>query len=131
MNINEYIARTETLISLSPLVASYTLTIDRKTAEIAFLSGKIELRDGSSLDFKEFIEQIDEKIEKYKYGYNYRREEIVLFRYDNALDPRARHLDSYPRHKHTQNGELIAAQAMTLDDVLEEIEELIFASGEG
>lgn len=116
MNINEYLARTETLISLSPLVASYTLTIDRKTAEIAFLSGNIELRDGSTLDFKEFIEQIDESIEKYKYGYNYRREETVIFRYDNALDPRARDLASYPHHKHAQNGELIAAKAITIDE---------------
>ena len=131
MNLNEYLVGIETLLSAAPLVVSYTLTIDRKTAEMAFLSGKIDLRDGSVLDFKEFVEQTDERIAKYKYGYNYRREEIVIFRYDNALDPRARDLDSYPHHKHTQAGELIAARVMTLDDVLEEIEELIFGLGEG
>lgn len=126
MNLDEYLVEIETLLSSSPLIVSYTLIIDRKMTDIVFLSGKIELRDGSVLDFKEFVEQTVSGIEKYKYGYNYRRDEIVIFRYDNARDPRARHLASYPHHKHTQDGNVIAAQAMTLDDVLAEIEELIW-----
>lgn len=102
MNIDDYVAHIERCLSTKAIVASYTLNIDRKTQEIVFLSGKIACRDGSAMDFKEFIEETEAGSVKYKYGYNYRRDAHVLFRYDNAPDPRARTLASFPHHKHTQ-----------------------------
>ena len=57
MNISDYIAELEALINSSKIVSSYNLTIDRKTADIASVSGKINFRDGTTLDFKEFVEE--------------------------------------------------------------------------
>jgi hypothetical protein len=79
LNIDEYLTQLEHTISSSPIVSNYILTIDRKTENMAFISGKIEMR----------------------YGYNYRKRTEVIFRYDNAPDPRARNLSTFPHHKHT------------------------------
>jgi len=73
LNINEYISKLEALLHSPSIIASYQLNIDRKSSEIAFISGKIEFRNGTFLDFKEFIENTDKGIEKYKYAYNYRK----------------------------------------------------------
>ena len=88
MSIDEYISQFESTISSFSVVTSYNLNIDRKTDDIVFISGRIDFRDGSILDFKEFMENTGESIEKYKYAYNYRIDSDNQFRYDNAPDPR-------------------------------------------
>ncbi len=122
MNISDYIAELEAFINSSKIVSSYNLTIDRKTADIAFVSGKIEFRDGTTLDFKEFIEESRGSIEKYKYGYNYRKGSDNIFRYDNAPDPCAKDVKTFPYHKHLEDGIIVEAQEVGLSDVLAEIE---------
>ncbi len=124
MNINDYIINLETVINSFSIVSSYHLTIDRKTSDIAFVSGKIEFRDNSALDFKEFIECIRGEIEKYKYAYNLRIGSKNLFRYDNAPDPRAKKIKTFPHHKHLQDGKIVESQSIDLIDVLKEIESI-------
>ena len=124
MNISEYISKLEALINASPAIASYNLNIDRKSDEIVFISGKIEFRNDSILDFKEFIESINNGIEKYKYAYNYRQGLNNIFRYDNAPDPGARKVKTFPYHKHLEDGSIIDSGQLELSDVLDEIEEL-------
>ncbi|KAF0144606.1 MAG: hypothetical protein FD156_1620 [Nitrospirae bacterium] len=124
MNISDYIAELEALINSSKIVSSYNLTIDRKTADIAFVSGKIDFRDGTILDFKEFIEESEGSIEKYKYGYNYRKGSDSIFRYDNAPDPSAKGIKTFPYHKHLQDKTIAESSHVKLSDVLSEIEEL-------
>ncbi len=119
--MNEYLSKIETTVQTCFLMAAYQLKIDRKTQDMAFIAGHIDFVDGSTLDFKEFVERTDEEIEKYKYGYNYRKDDQVFFRYDNALDPGARCLNSFPHHKHTQDGKLLASHAVSLEEVLAEI----------
>lgn len=125
MNINDYIAYVESLIHSSLIIVSYHLNIDRKAEQVAFISGKADLTDRSVLDFKEFVEETERGIEKHKYGYNYRKGSDVLFRYDNAPDPGARGLASFPHHKHNEIGEIVESEPVELRDVLEEIERLI------
>jgi len=122
LSINDYIARLEAVINSSVFVASYNLNIDRKTSDIAFINGKIDFRDGTSLDFKEFIEGAEDIVEIYKYAYNYRIGSTVIFRYDNAPDPGARTIVTFPHHKHVKDGDIIASQQVILSDVLTEIE---------
>ena len=121
MSINEYLAHLENFIHASPIVSSYTLTIDRKTNDIVFLSGNVEFIDGSALDMKEFIESEENDREKYKYGYNYRKGAECIFRYDNAPDPKARKLSTFPHHKHTATGGLLPASSPSLEEIFEEI----------
>ena len=127
MNISDYITQIEFDIHSFSIVASYRLNIDRKTEEIAYISGKLDFIDGSILDYKEFLECTEVGIEKYKYGYNYRVGPDVQFRYDNAPDPRARRLESFPDHKHIKDADILESMQMKLSDVLEEIEEIIIS----
>ncbi|MCI5121507.1 MAG: hypothetical protein D3908_10020 [Candidatus Electrothrix sp. AUS4] len=123
--MNEYIARIEEQVQSCFLMAAYQLNVDRKTQELAFISGQIDFIDGSTLDFKEFVEKGDNGIEKYKYGYNYRKDSNLLFRYDNASDPGARHLESFPHHKHTADGRIIESHEIGFEEVIKEIIEHI------
>lgn len=125
MNIDSYIADLERRIVQSLLISSYTITIDRKTPDIAFISGIMDLRNGITVDFKEYIEDTGGTIQKFMYGYNVRQDADVLFRYDNSPDPKARTLASFPRHKHTKSGEIIASALVDLFAVIEEIEKAI------
>lgn len=125
MNINEYIAHLESTIHSFKLIASYNLNIDRKSEDIAFISGKIEFRDGSLLDIKEFVESTEFGINKYKYGYNYRTNSLIIFRYDNAPDPYAKKLKTFPHHKHYKD-EIVESKEKNLLEILEEIENYIF-----
>ncbi len=125
MNINKYLAEFEARIQSAAIIASYTLHVDRKTEDLAFLSGRIDFRDGSILDFKEFLAATDHGLRKLKYGYNYRSETEFLFRYDNAPDPRAMGLTSYPHHKHQSNELIVASRELDFAEVLEEVEDII------
>lgn len=122
MNINEYVSRLEELINFSSAIASYNLNIDRKSDDVAFISGKICFRNGAILDFKEFIENTERGLEKYKYGYNYRRGSNSIFRYDNAPDPRVREIKTFPHHKHLRDGSIVESKEIELFDVINEIE---------
>ena len=79
--MNDYISKIEMWIRSSFFIKGYQLNIDRKTENIAFISGQAEFLEASSLDFKEFVEKTDKGIEKYKYGYNYRKGSVLIFRY--------------------------------------------------
>lgn len=75
--------------------------------------------DGSQLDIKEFL-LTQPAVAVIKYGYHYRRGPHLIFRYDNANDPAARGLSTFPSHKHTPVG-LLAAEKPSLEQVLQEI----------
>ncbi|MBI1810919.1 MAG: hypothetical protein HY035_11730 [Nitrospirae bacterium] len=130
MNISDYIAELEALINSSQIVSSYNLTIDRKTADIAFVSGKIDFRDGTILDYKEFVEESEGRIEKYKYGYNYRKGSDSIFRYDNAPDPKAKDIKTFPYHKHLKDGTIAESGNVKLSNVISEIEGLFIPNNE-
>ena len=127
MSINKYISQLEATINSCSIIASYGLNIDRKSDEIVFVSGRIDFRDGTTLDFKEFIEDAGKGIEKYKYAYNYRKESDFLFRYDNAPDPRTKAIKSFPHHKHLEDGDIIESEKKEMSDILNEIEKIYIA----
>ncbi|MBI4691198.1 MAG: hypothetical protein HY754_13185 [Nitrospirae bacterium] len=124
MSIDDYIIKLESVINSFTIVASYNLSMDRKISDIAFISGKIEFRNGSILDFKEFVESTEDRTEKYKYAYNYRISSNNIFRYDNAPDPAAKGIKTFPQHKHLGNGTIVESPMRELRDVLEEIERI-------
>jgi len=127
LSISDYTAELESVINSSTIASSYTLNIDRKTADIAFISGRIDFRDGTTLDFKEFIEGSEDTIEKYKYAYNYRTGSDSIFRYDNAPDPSAKGIKTFPHHKHLKDGAIVESRQVNLSDVISEIEGLYIA----
>jgi len=66
--MNEYISKIENLIRSCFLISDYRLNTNRRTQDIAFISGRIDFIEGSFLDFKEFVEKTEKGIEKYKWG---------------------------------------------------------------
>lgn len=124
MSISDYFSKLESTINSFSFVVAYRLNIDRKTDDFAFISGRIEFRNDFILDFKEFIENTEHGIEKYKYAYNLRIKLNTIFRYDNAPDPRARKIKTFPYHKHLKSGEIIESRQVELSYVLEEIEKI-------
>lgn len=82
------------------------------------LSGVISFADDSTLYFKEFVDSIEDSVDKLMYGYHYQdSEKQLVFRYDNA-----RHKPRLPfeEHKHLRE-QIVETSAPTLADVLEEI----------
>ncbi len=69
-------------------ISIYRLNIERRTRDIAFIHGRIDFMDASSLDFKEFIEKTERGIEKSKYGYNYRRAPLYCSNMTTHLIPK-------------------------------------------
>ncbi len=122
MSIDDYIIEVETEIKNCVNLANYELTFDKKSSETVFISGKLIFRNGSILDFKEFVKINNFDFRKLKYAYNFRNQTNLIFRFDNAQDSRAKKLNSFPHHKHLPNDEIIESFEVNLSFILQEIE---------
>ena len=119
MSPAEYIAGLQRFLEPHPHIASFQLNTDHRGESFLYLHGRLEFLHGDTLDFKEFLAFHSNEAEKYMYAYNYRQNEQVIFRYDNAPDPRAQHLPSYPAHKHAGETLLPSGQVSLMDVVAE------------
>ena len=125
MQIKEYVGRILSSISANPYVESQSISCQERPPDGAYLSGLIAFIDGSQLHIKEFILFDSTGARIVKYGYNFLdREGDLIFRYDNALDPMARGLSSYPEHRHAAGG-LSSAMRPLFEEILEEISEQV------
>ena len=118
MSIADHFDAVRDLVRATPFVASTSLSFDERPPTAGLLKGTLTFVDGSQLDVREFFFTGD-PVNIRKYAYNYRRGADVVFRYDNARDPAARKLATYPHHRHTSAG-IQASQQPTLADVLKE-----------
>jgi len=103
MPLKDYVAATEALIASTPFVTATSLSYDERPPSAGFISGTIRFIDDSQLDLKEFF-IIQPTVKVIKYGYHYRMQHRLIFRYDNAYDPAAKHLSTFPDHKHVPTG---------------------------
>lgn len=125
MQVKDYLNEILTIIAANPYVKSQSLSFEERPPNAAFVTGTITFIDASRLHFKEFIVIKSESVSVLKYGYNYLgKDDAVVFRYDNALDPHAKKLSAYPEHKHTLN-ELAPAGKPAFDELLREIADWI------
>lgn len=119
MPLTEYVAGLQALIAQTPFVTATSLSYEDRPPSAGFIKGTIGFLDGSQLDFREFlITQPTSRV--IKYGYHYRMGDRLVFRYDNATDPAARDLSTFPHHKHLP-GALVATEQISLPQVLREI----------
>lgn len=124
MSLGDYVADVHRFLQSNPHIASYHLATDFRGESFLYLTGTVHFLAGTTLDFKEFLEFHQGGLERYKYAYNYRDGMRVIFRYDNAPDPRARHLSTYPAHKH--HGEtLVASPPVDLPFIIDEIHRML------
>lgn len=119
MPIKGYFQEVHKLLADSLFVTSHSVTEEERPPSAGLIRGLLTFTDGSQLQFKEFVVYKD-SIHIRKYSYHYTMSDKLVFRYDNALDPSARHLFTYPHHKHLSD-RIIASDPPCLSDVLEEI----------
>ena len=55
MSLKEYLGEIYDLLSSSPDVTTFSLSFDERSTKAAYLHGTVDLIDGSSLRFKEFL----------------------------------------------------------------------------
>jgi hypothetical protein len=119
MSLKDYLATLQALIAETPFVTSTSINYEERPPTAGIIKGTLLFTDGSDLDFKEFI-ITQPTLQIIKYAYNYRKKHLLIFRYDNAYDPAARHLYTYPSHKHVPQG-ILEAQQPSFKQVIHEI----------
>jgi hypothetical protein len=125
MQIKDYLNKLLAVIAESPFVETQKLSFEERPPNAAYITGSITFLDGSVLNFREFIVIKSERATFLKYTYHYSaKDNSLIFRYDNALDPKAKNLSNYPQHKHTSK-ELVSAQRPSFEEILKEISELL------
>lgn len=127
MQIRDYLESILDIISASPYVESKSVSFEERPPNAAYIKGILAFINGSKLHFKEFIVCKSEDIIFLKYAYHYLTQDCALiFRYDNALDSKAKAMATYPEHKHLP-GHLLPAERPSMKDILNEIANLMEA----
>jgi hypothetical protein len=125
MQLKEYLNDLLDAISACPYVESHSLAFEERPPTATYISGSVTFFDESMLLFKEFGMFLAKEVRIVKYGYNYlSKDNVVIFRYDNALDPLARDLSTYPTHKH-QGNKVLPAVKPDFHSVIAEISSMI------
>jgi hypothetical protein len=119
MPLKNYLATLQALLADTLFVTSTSFNYEERPPTAGLVKGTLVFTDGSQLDFKEFL-IIQPTLQVVKYAYHYRKGNLFIFRYDNANDPAARNLPTYPSHKHVPQG-ILEAQQPSLSQVLQEI----------
>ena len=119
MPLNDYVVAVQGLLTTTPFTTATSLSYEERPPSAGLIKGSLVFADGSQLDFKEFL-LTQPALRVIKYGYHYRVGTRLMFRYDNANDPAARHLPTFPHHKHGPSG-LVGAEQPSLEQVLREI----------
>ena len=125
MQIKDYLNEILDVLSANPFIESQNLAFEERPPNAAFITGTIVFTNSAKLHFKEFVVFKPEGSNIVKYGYNYSSKyKDLIFRYDNAFDPKAKKISTYPEHKHTPK-ELLPAKRPALKEVLREISDMI------
>jgi len=119
--IQAYFNQIKTLVdqyAATHFVLDASVSFETRPGEQGYLTGSLTFVDGSVLHFREFLDAVEETVDKLMYTYHYQDVgNQLIFRYDNARHrPPLHSLE----HKHTP-GQIVEAPAPTLEDVLAEI----------
>ena len=127
MLITEYFHKVENRVSECIYVIESTILRDQRSLHIGIIEGKLLFTNESLLHFIEFV-SVRGSTEIYKYSYHYQdRQGNLLFRYDMA--PHHREIPTFPYHKHIHQNIVIESVCPTLEQIMDEIEEIIGTSG--
>ena len=105
MQIKAYLDGILDTLAANPHVEAQSISFEERPPDAFIITGIVAFIDGSKLHIKEFLVLKPAHAAILKYGYHYVSSKgELIFRYDNALDPKARGLSTYPEHKHTPDG---------------------------
>lgn len=121
--IDSHFRAIENAINDDPLVVIFDLERVYMTRTRAYIKGKINFADDTSLALFQHVEITEHGLRITDYRYHYMNaDDRMIFRYDNA--PHHREIDNFPHHKHLPRG-LEHAVMPTVKDILEEIDSII------
>jgi hypothetical protein len=124
MSVADYASRIRSAILETPHVVSHSLGYEDRPPVAEIIKEAATFADGAILHFKEYL-QLNPNAIRLKYAYHYvTANGSLIFRYDNARDPAARDLPTYPHHRHSHTG-LEASSGPPLSEVLREAAALV------
>lgn len=107
------------LLTTIPFTTATSLAYEERPPSAGLVKDSLIFVEGLQLDFKGcLLTQPTQHVTKH--GYHQRIGNRLMFRSDNANDPAARDLPTFPHHKHLPSG-LVAAAQPSLEQVLCEI----------
>lgn len=125
MQIKDYLYGVLNTIAECPFVESQNITFEERPPNAAFITGIISFINGSKLHLKQFVVFKPKDVNILKYGYNYLASDgSLIFRYDNAFDPKAKKFSTYPEHKHTPK-RILPTRRPALKELLKEISDFL------
>jgi hypothetical protein len=100
------------------VVVETDVDFELRSGDQGYLHGSVQFVNGSILYFKEFLDGINDTVDKLTYSYHYQdANNDLIFRYDNAA-----HKPALPFHEHKHlPHQILPAPAPALIDVLTEI----------
>lgn len=123
MKIEEYFAQIKFVVdhyAATSFVTSANVTFETRPGDQGFLAGKVQFVNGSEMHFREYLDVVDEVVEKVMYSYHYQDARgIMIFRYDNAAH---RPTLAVLAHKHDLSG-VKPTETPNLEQVLAELVE--------
>ena len=123
--IEDYFKSILDLLAPLPFVENPRIDFEKRSETVGFIRGEIGFRDGSVLHFRELVD-LRHELQLVMYAYHYQDAEgVLVFRYDNTAHHM--HVDTFPNHKHTADGNVVSAEAIALSAVVREIEACSFA----
>lgn len=124
MSVADYASQIRSTILETPHVVSHSLGYEDRPPVAGIIKGSATFADGTVLHFKEYLQPHPTSI-RLKYAYHYvTASGSLIFRYDNARDPAARDLPTYPHHRHGHTG-LEASVGPSLSEALREAAALV------
>jgi hypothetical protein len=122
MTIEAYLAAIQERFVSDPIVTRFHVIRERSTLVDGHIRARIELADGSQLEFSEYMQRSPAgEIAVITYSYHWAEaDEQLITRWDNA--PHFPHLPGFPDHIHDgATGEVTSGQPMSIFAVLDEI----------
>lgn len=96
MSVADYASQIRSAILETPHIVSHSLGYEDRPPVAGIVKGSATFADGSILHFKEYL-QLNPTSIRLKYAYQYvTASGSLIFRYDNARDPAARDMPTYP-----------------------------------
>ena len=119
--IEAYVQSLLDIVVASPIVSTFDVTLDKRTAHLGLIRGELRFLDDSRLHFRELVE-VKGHVIRQMYSYHYQdAANTLLFRYDDT--PHHPSLDTFPHHKHDRSeANVVEAVPPCLAEVLREIE---------
>lgn len=123
--IEQYFQSILDLLASLPFVESSNVNLEKRGDLAGFIRGEIEFRDGSSLLFFRELIDLRSPLQKIMYAYHFQKADgALIFRYDNTAHHRL--VSTFPYHKHLEGGDVTYSDVPSLEQVLGEIELILF-----